>query len=163
LPSVPRNASGGRLRSGAPVISPHEVMPSSMTHPMLPVPKMQPPPVSVADATPAKVTEIAAAGNDPLPVGAPKLVNPFEYAQSLKARAAADLASATQALQEHSQRKYPNSEAIRRALAELRAAEAARTQRKQARYPHASAGDEKRRARYSADGGCEGGGRGSNG
>jgi hypothetical protein len=110
------------------VISPHEVMPSSMRHPMLPVPKMQPPPVSVADATPAKVTEIAAAGNDPLPVGAPKLVNPFEYAQSLKARAAADLASATKALQEHSQRKYPNSEAIRRALAELRAAEAARTQ-----------------------------------
>jgi hypothetical protein len=89
---------------------------------------MQPPPVSVADATPGKVTEIAAAGNDPLPLGAPRLVNPFEYAQSLKARGAADLASATKALQEHSQRKYPNSEAISRAVAELRAAEIARTQ-----------------------------------
>ena len=70
--------------------------------------KMQPH-RSRGDATPAKVTEIAAAGSDPLPLGAPKLVNPFEYAQSLKARAAADLASATKALQEHSQRKYPNS------------------------------------------------------
>jgi hypothetical protein len=110
------------------VISPHEVAPESMTHPMLPVAKLQSSPIPVADATPAKVTEIAAAGSDPLPLGAPKLLNPLEYAHALKARAAADLTSATKALQEHNQRKDPNSEAIRRALVELRAAEAARTQ-----------------------------------
>jgi hypothetical protein len=110
------------------VISPHEVAPSSIAHPMLPVPKMQPSPGTVADITTAKAVEIATAGNDNISVGASKLLNPLEYAQALKVRAAADAASATKRLQEHGQRKDQNSDAIRRALAELRAAEAARTQ-----------------------------------
>ena len=110
------------------VISPHEVAPVSITHPLLPVPKMQPSPVSVADTAAAKVTEIAAAGNDPIPLAGPKLLNPLEYAQGLKTRAGADVTAATKTLQEHSQRKEAPSEGIRKAVAELRAAEAARTQ-----------------------------------
>jgi lipoprotein-anchoring transpeptidase ErfK/SrfK len=109
------------------VISPHEVTPSAISHPLLPVPKMQPSPVPVVDATPPKVTEVATVANDPLPMGSLKLLNPLEYAQALKTRAAADLASASKVLEEHSRRKEANSEGIRRALAELRAAEAART------------------------------------
>ena len=49
------------------VISPHEVAPVSITHPLLPVPKMLPSPGSVADTAAAKVTEIAAAGYTPFP------------------------------------------------------------------------------------------------
>jgi hypothetical protein len=109
------------------VISPHEVAPSSITHPMLPLPKIQPLPGPV-DAASVKVTEIAAAGNDLISSGGPRLVNPFEYAFALKARAAANLASAAKALQEHGRHKDPNSETIRGALAELRAAETARMQ-----------------------------------
>ena len=109
------------------VISPHEVAPASITHPMLPTPKLLPSPASVADAGPAKATEIAAAGNDPLPIGGPRLLNPLEYARALKARAAADVASATKAIQEANQRKDASPEA-RKALAELRAAETVRSQ-----------------------------------
>jgi L,D-transpeptidase-like protein len=110
------------------VISPHELAPSSITHPMLPVPKMQPSPVPVAEVAAAKVTEVAAAGNDPLLLGAPKLLNPLEYAQALKERAAADIAAAVKALQERGKQKEATSDAVRRAISELRAAESARSQ-----------------------------------
>jgi len=110
------------------VISPHELTPSTISHPLLPVPKMQPSPLPVVDAAPPKVTEVATAANAPLPIGSSKPLNPLEYAQALKIRAAADLASASKALEEHSKRKETSSEGIRRALAELRAAEAGRTQ-----------------------------------
>jgi len=89
---------------------------------------MQPSPLPVVDAAPPKVTEVATAANAPLPIGSSKPLNPLEYAQALKIRAAADLASASKALEEHSKRKETSSEGIRRALAELRAAEAGRTQ-----------------------------------
>jgi hypothetical protein len=55
-------------------------------------------------------------------------LNPLEYAQALKARAAADAAAATKALQEHGTRKDPVPDPIRRALSELRSIEAARSQ-----------------------------------
>jgi lipoprotein-anchoring transpeptidase ErfK/SrfK len=110
------------------VISPHEVAPTEIAHPMLPVPKMQTSPAVVAENTLAKVTEVATAANEPFPVGATKMLNPIEYARALKVRAAADVASATKAVKEHTEGKGPNSEAVRRALAELRTAEAARAQ-----------------------------------
>ena len=110
------------------VISPHEVAPTEIAHPLLPVPKMQPSPAPVAENALVKVTEVATAANEPFPVGATKMLNPIEYAQALKVRAATDLASATKAVKEHAEGKGPNSEAVRRALAELRTAEAARAQ-----------------------------------
>lgn len=129
LPSASAERLWGLTKIGERVVvSPHEVAPVSIAHPLLPVPKMLPSPGSVVDATAAKVTEIAAVGNDPIPLAGPKLVNPLEYAQGLKTRAGADVAAATKALQEHSQRKEAPSEGIRKAVAELRAAEAARTQ-----------------------------------
>jgi hypothetical protein len=108
------------------VISPSEVAPAAFTNPLLPVPKMQASPVPL-DVASAKVTEVAAADNA-LTV-APKLLNPIEYAQALKARAAAEIAAVSKAQQELSQHKEPNpAEPVRRALAELRAAEALRAQ-----------------------------------
>ena len=110
------------------VISPHELAPSEFSHALLPVPKMQPSPAPLAETWSPKATEIAAAGNDPLPIASPKLLNPLEYAQALKVRAAADTAAATKALQEHGTRKDQVSDAIRRALSELRSIETARSQ-----------------------------------
>src|SRR5947207_6508462 len=42
------------------VISPHEVAPAEIAHPLLPVPKMQLSPAPVAESAPPKVTEVAA-------------------------------------------------------------------------------------------------------
>jgi hypothetical protein len=62
-------------------------------------------------------------------IGSPKLLNPVEYAQALKGRAAADISATTKDLQN---RNGPGEEAapdaLRRALSELRAAETARSQ-----------------------------------
>ena len=109
------------------IISPNDVAPAAFTHPLLPVPKMQPSPLPREMAA-AKVTEVAADTAATLAVS-PKLLNPLEYAQALKAKAAADIAVVSKDLQELSQHKVPNAaEPIRRALAELRAAEALRAQ-----------------------------------
>ena len=108
------------------VISPHEVGPAEIAHAMLPVPKLRPSPPDVTETAPAKVTEIATTANEPLSVAAPKMLNPVEYAQALKVRAAADVASATKAVKDYSERTGAKSEHVRRALAELQAAEAAR-------------------------------------
>jgi L,D-transpeptidase catalytic domain len=109
------------------IISPNEVAPAAFTHPLLPVPKMQPSPVPGELA--AKVTEVAAVDDAATLAVSPKLLNPFEYAQALKARAAADMAAANKAIQELSQHKETTAaEPIRKALAELRAAEALRAQ-----------------------------------
>jgi lipoprotein-anchoring transpeptidase ErfK/SrfK len=110
------------------VIAPHEVAPSEFAHALLPLPKMQPPPSPLAESSPPKVTEVAAARNDPVPLGSPKLLNPYEYAQALKIGAMADIAGASKSLQERGQQKASTTDAVRRALAELRAAEAARGQ-----------------------------------
>ena len=110
------------------VITPHELAPSEFAHPLLPVPKLQPSPLTTADSAP-KRTEVASAGDDPLPVASPKLLNPLEYAQALKARAAADMTAATKDLQDlGGQRKEAPLDAVRRALSDLRVAETARTQ-----------------------------------
>src|SRR4029079_8542453 len=137
------------------VISPHEVSPAEIAHPLLPVPKMQPSPVPVAENTAPKVTEVATAGNGAFPVGAAKMLNPIEYAQALKVRAATDLASATKAVKEHSEAKGPTSDAVRRALTECRIADAARTQA-EARLvakTKALAGAQSRRAIQAAEAG----------
>src|SRR5262245_21388097 len=126
LPSGSAEGLWGLTKIGERVvISPSEVAPAAFTNPLLPVPKMQPSPLPL-DVASAKVTEVAAADNA-LTV-APKLLNPIEYAQALKARAAAEIAAVSKAQQELSQRKEPNPPEVRKALAELRAAEALRAQ-----------------------------------
>ncbi|MBO0741491.1 MAG: L,D-transpeptidase [Hyphomicrobiaceae bacterium] len=127
LPSGSAERLWGLTKIGERVIiSPNEIAPAAFAHPLLPAPKMQPSPVPLETA--AKVTEVAAADNATTLSVPPKLLNPVEYAQALKARAASDIAAANKALQELSQHKELNSEPIRRALAELRAAEALRAQ-----------------------------------
>jgi hypothetical protein len=110
------------------VIAPHEVAPAEFAHPLLPVPKMQPSPVVVSENAPAKVTEIATTANESLPVGAPKMLNPIEYARALKTSTAVEVAAAAKAVKELSERAGVRSDEARRAVAELRAAEAARAQ-----------------------------------
>jgi hypothetical protein len=111
------------------VITPHEVAPSEFAHPLLPVPKLQPSPLTTADRGAPRRTEVASAGDDHLPVASPKQLNPLEYAQALKARAAADMTAATKdLLDQGGQRKEAPLDAVRRALSDLRAAETARNQ-----------------------------------
>ena len=109
------------------VIAPHEVTPSGFAHSRLPVPRMQLSPAMLADHTAAKVAEVATGSDAPASASA-KLLNPLEYAQVLRAWAAAEVAAATKTLEEHAPRKEVTSDAIRKALSELRAAEAARSQ-----------------------------------
>jgi hypothetical protein len=89
---------------------------------------MRPAPDVVADNAPAKVTEVATTANEAFPVATPKMLNPVEYAQALKARAAADVASAAKAVKELSERAAAKSDEARKAVAALRSAEAARAQ-----------------------------------
>jgi L,D-transpeptidase catalytic domain len=129
LPSGSAERMWGLTKIGERVmIAPHEVAPAEFSHPLLPLPKLQMSPLDTAENAAPKRTEIAAAGSDPMPVASPKLLNPVEFAQALKARASADAAAATKALQEQAQRKEALPEAVRKALSDLRAAESARTQ-----------------------------------
>src|SRR5262249_42241016 len=90
------------------VISPHEIAPVAFAHRLLPVATLQPPPMPVADSAQPRVTEVAAAGSEPLPMEAQKLLNPVDYAQALKRRAAADIASASKAVEQHTHGKDPS-------------------------------------------------------
>jgi len=85
-------AADARFDAPAPV-APHEVAPAEFAHPLLPVPKMQPSPVVVSENAPVKVTEIATTANESLPVGAPKMLNPIEYARALKTSTAVEVAA----------------------------------------------------------------------
>jgi lipoprotein-anchoring transpeptidase ErfK/SrfK len=113
------------------VITPHEVAPSKFVHALLPVPKLQPSPLAIANNQAPRLTEVASAGDDRKSVGSPKLLNPYEYAQVLKGRAAADVGAITKELQDRGgKREAAAPDAVRRALSELSAAEAARSQAK---------------------------------
>jgi hypothetical protein len=107
------------------VVSPQEVTPVEMAHPLLPVPKMQPASALATEITPAR---IATAASDPLPAGRPKMLNPIEYAHDLILRTAAEVASAGKAVKENTERATAKSDEARKAAGELRVAEAARTQ-----------------------------------
>ena len=88
LPSGSAERMWGLTRIGERLmIAPHEVAPSEFAHPLLPVPKLQMSPLATAENAAPKRTEVAAAGNDPIPLGSSKPLNPSEYAQALKARA----------------------------------------------------------------------------
>ena len=86
------------------VIAPHEVEPAAFAHPLLPVPKLQAFPSTTADNGVPKPTEVASAGNDYPTSAPPKLLNPLEYAQALKARAVAEIGTATKTLENQGSR-----------------------------------------------------------
>jgi lipoprotein-anchoring transpeptidase ErfK/SrfK len=109
------------------IIAPHEIAPSEFAHPLLPVPKMWSSPLALAESMLPIATEVAAAGNDSMPVASSKLLNPLEYAQALRASAATEIAEATKTLQKHGQHKDQTADTIRSALSDLRAAETERT------------------------------------
>jgi hypothetical protein len=110
------------------VISPHEITPSEIAHPSLPLPKLQPAPVQVTENTPLRTTDVATAGIAALPVGAPRMLNPIEYAQALKTRALADAAFSAKAVKEHAERAHARAEEARAAATLRRAVEAGRAQ-----------------------------------
>ncbi len=101
------------------VISPQDVTPVEFTHPLLPAPKMQV--QTVADsATPALGSPQAS----DVPAQ-PPLINPHQYAEQLKGKAAADAAAALKASKEMSAAISIKRQEASRAEAELEAAEAA--------------------------------------
>jgi lipoprotein-anchoring transpeptidase ErfK/SrfK len=110
------------------VITPHEIAPSKFTHALLPVPKLRASPLTIANNETPRLTEVASASDDHLSAGSPKLLNPYEYAQVLKDRAAADVGAITKLQNRGGQREAAVLGDVGRALYELRAAEAARSQ-----------------------------------
>ena len=127
LPSGSAERLWGMTRIGERVvISPHDIAPEAISHPLLPVPKLQASPV-IAENTVPQPTEVAAAGNA-VPLAGPKLLNPIAYAQALKGRATADVAATSKSVKELSERMAAKPEAVRRALTELRNAQAMHNQ-----------------------------------
>jgi lipoprotein-anchoring transpeptidase ErfK/SrfK len=110
------------------VIAPHDVTPSKFAHAHLPVPKLQPSPSTIANNQTPRLTEVASAADDHLSAGSAQLLNPYEYAQVLKDRAAADIGSMTKLQNRGAQREAAVPGDVGKALSELRAAETARSQ-----------------------------------
>jgi lipoprotein-anchoring transpeptidase ErfK/SrfK len=110
------------------VIAPHEVAPSKFAHTLLPVPKLQPSPLTIANNHAPRLTEVASAGDDHLSAGSPNLLNPYQYAQVLKDRAAADIDAITKLQNRSGQREAAVPGDFGKALSELRTAETARSQ-----------------------------------
>jgi L,D-transpeptidase catalytic domain len=111
------------------VITPHEVAPSKFAHPLLPVPKLQPSPLTTANNRSPGLTEVASAGDAHMSTGLLQPLNPLEYAQALKGRAAANISAMMKELQNRGgQREEAVPDAVRKPLSELRAAEIARNQ-----------------------------------
>jgi lipoprotein-anchoring transpeptidase ErfK/SrfK len=131
----------GMIRIGERVVvSPHEVKPAEIAHPLLPVAKLQPAPAMVSGSTPTEslkagtALEVASTKSDALPETAVsgstprKLLNPIQYAEVMKVRASAETAAATKAIKESAEKTGAASAEARKAAAALRAAEAAHAQ-----------------------------------
>jgi L,D-transpeptidase catalytic domain len=99
------------------VISPQDVTPVEFTHPLLPAPKMW------AEADAGQTAPDAPQA--PLADAQPPLINPHQYAEQLRAKAAAEKAAAVKAVKELSAAVRGRQQDAARAAAELRAAEAA--------------------------------------
>jgi lipoprotein-anchoring transpeptidase ErfK/SrfK len=122
------------------VVAQHDVSPEGFSHPLLPAPAMQPPPmVASGQGTPplkpgggqasAGLTQVATADHTvPAVLTAPanpRLLNPMEYARELRAKAAADGAEAGRAVKAAVETAAAKAAAARRAAADLRQALAA--------------------------------------
>lgn len=102
------------------VISPQDVTPVEFTHPLLPAPKMQV--QTVVNGAEAPALGSLQASDAP---AQPPLINPHQYAEQLKGKAAADAAAALKASKEMSAAISVKRQETSRAEAELEAADAA--------------------------------------
>ncbi len=126
------------------VVASRDTVPVEFSHPLLPLPKMQPPPAgsqqASAAASPVELASMGSAGS-PMTTAAvpeaesPALLNPIAYAGVLKDRAIADKAVADQAAKEAlAAAQAAGAEArqavddVRKAAADLQAAEAKATE-----------------------------------
>lgn len=109
------------------VISPQEVTPLEISHPLLPLPKMQPASALATENAPARIATAATSTSDPLPAGQPNMLNPIAYAHDLQLRTAAEVSSSAKTVKENSERANAKSEEARKAAGELRVAEQTRT------------------------------------
>lgn len=127
----------GMTKMGARVvISPRDTAPVEFSHSLLPLPKMQPPPVMPASSQQASASggsvEFASMGSSSMTtaavpdasVEAPKLLNPIAYAGALKERAAADKALADQATKDALAAAQAAGTDARQAMDDVRKAEA---------------------------------------
>src|SRR5262249_26261099 len=111
------------------VVTAREVAPAPFAHPKLPVARIRPAPAGVDGAALAALdAPTDAATSEPAMAAKAKMLNPIEYAQLLKTRAAADAAAAAAAIKPAAQTAAAKTEAARRAAALLRTAEAERDQ-----------------------------------
>jgi L,D-transpeptidase catalytic domain len=107
------------------VVTTREVAPAPFAHAKLPVARIRPAPVGVDGAALAALaTPTVAATSEPAIAAKAKMLNPIEYAQVLKARAAADASAATAAIRQAAQTAAAKGEGARRAAGLMRTAEA---------------------------------------
>jgi lipoprotein-anchoring transpeptidase ErfK/SrfK len=99
------------------VISPQDVTPIEFTHPLLPAPKMGVLAEAYQSASDAPQAALAS--------DQPPLINPHQYAEQLRAKAAAERAEAVKTVKEASAAARAGQQEAARAAAELIAAEAA--------------------------------------
>ena len=149
LPSAFAQQLWGMTKIGERVmIASHDVAPVAFSHPLLPVPRMQPAPDADPDSMPGTderapavgsvergikqiATTISTASDGPsiaAAAAAPKLLNPLEYAQALKVKTAADVTAAGRALKDAVATASVRAAEARRATADTRTAEIARNQ-----------------------------------
>jgi hypothetical protein len=111
------------------VVTAREAAPAPFAHPKLPVARIRPAPAGVDGAAlAARDAPTDAATSEPAMAAQAKMLNPIEYAQLLKVRAAADAAAAAAAIKPAAQAAAAKTEAARRAVALLRTAGAERDQ-----------------------------------
>jgi len=111
------------------VVTTHEVAPAPFAHPRLPVARIRPAPAGIDGAALAALaTPTVAATSEPAVAAKARMLNPIEYAQLLKARAAADAAVAATAIKQAALTAAVKAEGARRAAGLLRTAEAEHAQ-----------------------------------
>ncbi len=100
------------------VISPQEVTPAEFAHPLLPAPKM------LVQTEADRAAPALGAPRAPIGAAEPPLVNPRQYAEHLKVKAAAEAAAAVKTVKEMFTALGGKRQEAARAAAELKAAEA---------------------------------------
>jgi lipoprotein-anchoring transpeptidase ErfK/SrfK len=100
------------------VISPQEVTPTEFEHPLLPAPKM------LVQAEADRAAPTVDAPRAPIGAASPPLVNPRQYAEQLKVKAAAEAVAAVKTVKETFAALGGKRQEAARATVELKAAEA---------------------------------------
>jgi len=100
------------------VISPQEVTPAEFAHPLLPAPKM------LVQTEADRAARALGAPQAPIDAAEPPLVNPHQFAEHLKVKAAAEAAAAVKTVKEMFTALSGKRQEAGRAAAELKVAEA---------------------------------------